>query len=155
VSVPLVLQVLGWVTVVWLVTIYLLIGRGRLPHGGAAARIAGGAAAASVIAASLAANLWPVAALGLLWLRIEVFAHRHPTGQDQVPLKPPDTRPATAGAWAGLRRFGPRALDVLFKVEIAAVIVAALILFGFWAEQQRATFDHRTNTKLCDLMGGC
>jgi hypothetical protein len=75
-SVAVMLQALGWVSVLWLVTIHLLIQRGRLAQTGRAYRIAGCAAAASVVAASAAEEIWPVAVLGLLWLRIEVFGHR-------------------------------------------------------------------------------
>jgi len=76
-SVAVVLQALGWVSVLWLVTVHLLIQRGRLAQSGKAYRIAGCAAAASVVAAGAAEEIWPVAVLGLLWLRIEVFGHRH------------------------------------------------------------------------------
>jgi hypothetical protein len=77
VSVAVILQALGWVSVVGLVTVHLLIQRGRLRSDGPAYRIAGCAAAACVVAASAAEQLWPVAVLGLLWLRIEVFGHRN------------------------------------------------------------------------------
>lgn len=77
-SASLILQTLGWVPVAWLVTTHLLVERGRLARDGVALRLAGCAAAAVVITAAALANMWPVAALGLLWLRTEVFAHRHP-----------------------------------------------------------------------------
>ena len=77
-SATLILETLGWVPVAWLVAVLLLVDRGRLPRDGLALRIAGCAAAAVVVAAAAVANMWPVAALGLLWLRTEVFAHRHP-----------------------------------------------------------------------------
>jgi hypothetical protein len=37
-----------------------------------------------VIAASIQADMWPLAGLGLLWLRSEVFAHRHPIHEFQA-----------------------------------------------------------------------
>ena len=83
------MQALGWVSVVWLVTVHVLIQRGRLPRDGRAYRIAGCAAAASVVAASAAEFIWPVAVLGLLWLRIEVFGHRHHAPDRQVASRMP------------------------------------------------------------------
>jgi hypothetical protein len=83
-SASLFMQTLGWVPVVWLVTTHLLVERGKLPRDGVALRIAGCAAAAVVITAAVVADMWPVAALGLLWLRTEVFAHRHPIHEFQA-----------------------------------------------------------------------
>jgi hypothetical protein len=74
-SVHVAVQALEWLPVLGLVTVHVLIERGRLPRFGWAFRIAACAAAASVLAASLATGMWPVAALGLLWLRTEVFSH--------------------------------------------------------------------------------
>ena len=79
-----ILQTLGWVPVLWLVTVHLLVDRRRLPRDGWALRIAACAAAAVVIAASIQADMWPLAGLGLLWLRSEVFAHRHPIHEFQA-----------------------------------------------------------------------
>ncbi len=83
-SASLILQTLGWVPVVWLVTAHLLVERGHGSRDGANLRIAGCAAAVVVVAAAIVANMWPVAALGLLWLRTEVFAHRHPIHEFQA-----------------------------------------------------------------------
>jgi hypothetical protein len=83
VTVAVLLQALGWVCVVWLVTVHLMIQRGRLPRAGRAYRVAGCAAAVSVVLASAVEEIWPVAVLGLLWLRIEVFGHRHAEQEDQ------------------------------------------------------------------------
>jgi hypothetical protein len=92
-SVAMILQALGWVSVVCLVVVHVLIQHGRLPRDGWAYRIAGCAAAGSVVAASAAEAIWPVAVLGLLWLRIEVFGHRHhvpePSVHAQVPARVP------------------------------------------------------------------
>jgi hypothetical protein len=88
-SVAVILQALGWVSAVGLVTVHLMIKRGRLRSDGRAYRIAGCAAAASVVAASVSAGIWPVAVLGLLWLRIEVFGHRHHVPENQFPALGP------------------------------------------------------------------
>jgi hypothetical protein len=76
-SFAVVLQALGWVSVVWLVVVHAMVQRGRLPRDGRAYRIAGCAAATSVVAAGVAEEIWPVAVLGVLWLRTEIFGHRH------------------------------------------------------------------------------
>ncbi len=83
-SVAVVLQALGWVSVVWLVVVHALVQRGRLPRDGMAYRIAGCVAAGSVVTASVVAEIWPVVVLGLLWLRIEVFGHRHHVADDRT-----------------------------------------------------------------------
>jgi hypothetical protein len=220
-SVPVVEQALEWLPVLWLVTVHLLIERGRLPRGGWAFRIAAGTAAASVLAASLATGMWPVAALGLLWLRTEVFRHPHATESDlaapdlaesdlaesdlaapdlaapdlaapekthrhqaqpdrphEIRIQPdwapgpsprasagraaaaPSARTAQrrrprSGFTAGLFRYGPPAMAWLFKIEIVVVIIVLLVLFGSWSGQQRHSFNHRANTTLCGLLGGC
>lgn len=90
-SVAVMLQVLGWVSVAWMVTVHLLV-QYRLSPDGMAYRIAGCAAAASVLAVSVAEAVWPVAVLGLLWLRTELFGH-----WDHVPERltaPPVPSPA-------------------------------------------------------------
>lgn len=71
----LLLQTLGWISVVWLIAVDVLTRRGMLPPGGRGYRIAGCAAALCVVAASVSERIWPVAVLGLLWLRTEVFRH--------------------------------------------------------------------------------
>lgn len=210
-SVAIMLQALGWVSVLWLVTVHLLIQRGRLRQNGKAYRIAGCAAAASVVAASAAEELWPVAVLGLLWLRIEVFGHRnhvpecrpeaaaldvlgadpdfggpHLAGRDPVPepesmptllvgaLTQGNQRPTVApGAKDSAHpqrhshaphiplphiphpHLAPRVVDRVFKVEMGIVIVIALVFFGIWAEQQRASFAQNTNYVVCNWIEGC
>jgi hypothetical protein len=220
-SIHVVVQALEWLPVLWLVTVHLLIERGRLPCGGWAFRIAAGSAAASLLVASLATGTWQMAALGLLWLRTEVFAHSHPTEQGAADRHPAHraraeladtgpagtertgTGPARPGQvkdrpdrpheiriqqdWAprpnrpnrphpdsaatptsgpaqrrqrsaftnGLFRFGPPAMAWLFKIEIVVVIIVALVLFAGWSAEQRSSFNHRANTTLCGLMGGC
>lgn len=77
-SYSLTLETLGWIPVVWLVTTQLFVERGRLPRDGVALRLAACGAALVVVTVAALAGLWPVAALGLLWLRTEVFAHQHP-----------------------------------------------------------------------------
>lgn len=98
-SVAVMLQALGWVSVVGLVAVHLLIQHGRLRPDGPAYRIAGCGAASCVVAASAAERIWPVAVLGLLWLRIEVFGHRHHVpapGATPEPAGGPASSPAPA-----------------------------------------------------------
>jgi hypothetical protein len=213
-SVAVMLQAWGWVSVVWLVTVLLLIGRGRLPAHGRAYQLAGSVAAASVIAASAAEKIWPVAVLGLLWLRVEVFGHRHraeparahdghlergarpdahPEGHPdarssrRVPAAPmPDflvgaldrgSRPGASGHHSSPEphpsaphsshslsaphphlphpHLGRRAVDRVFKVEMGIVIVIAVVLFGIWAEQNRANFSSNTDYVVCNWIDGC
>jgi hypothetical protein len=87
-SVTTVVQALGWIPVVWLLATHLLHDRGRLPDHATALRIAGFAAAATVVAGAVATSMWPLAALGVLWLRSEVFAHRH--RREHVPVEAGD-----------------------------------------------------------------
>jgi hypothetical protein len=99
-----ILITLGWVPVLWLVIAQFLVDRRRLPRDGAGLRVAGCAAAIVVVTAGVFTQMWPVAALGLLWLRTEVFAHRHPIHEfqayreqarrDAAP-KPTGTKPTT------------------------------------------------------------
>jgi hypothetical protein len=196
-SIHVIVQALEWLPVLWLVTVHLLVERGRLPCGGWAFRIAAGSAAASLLVASLATGMWQMAALGLLWLRTEVFAHSHPSQQASTgparpgqvrdrpdrpheiriqrdwaprPNRPPNrphsdsaatpaSRPAQrrqrSAFTNGLFRFGPPAMAWLFKIEIVVVIIVALVLFAGWSAEQRSSFNHRANTTLCGLMGGC
>ena len=104
VDVDVMLQALGWVSVVWLVTVEVLIRQGRMTAYGPGFRVAGCAAAASVLAASVSERIWPVAVLGLLWLRTEVFGHRR--GQQDSPA----ARPARVYEHAAVfvPGFGPR-----------------------------------------------
>ena len=243
-----ILQTLGWVPVLWLVTIHLLVDRQRLPRDGWALRIAACAAAGVVVTASIEADMWPLAGLGLLWLRSEVFAHRHPIHEfqayreqarrnresEQTPAEPasiaadpgpepadpveapapirvlattpalaperaperapepapttvsPPPRPAglvipqwqpphssrhvtshTLAREAGRRtaykaehpppkpRVGPRMVNAIFKIEVMIVLIAILAVFGSWAESHRSVFNHKANTSVCKMMGGC
>src|SRR5690242_3566842 len=143
-SVTVVLQALGWVSVVWLVVVYAMVQRGRLPGDGRAYRIAGSAAAASVVAASVAEEIWPVAVLGLLWLRTEVFGHRHHLPHDQAAPGAPDQPPARmpellVGALArGVHQvphphphlphphLARRTVDWVFRVEMGIVITVVV-----------------------------
>jgi hypothetical protein len=171
------LQALGWIPAFWLVAVELLIARHKLPRDGAALRIAGCAGAASVLVTGAALSWWPLAVLGLLWLRAEVLALTHSTRQEQGLDSPP--APAFQGLaeqaaetadppgpgresvlrrpWSGLRaglaRFGPPALAILFKIEMLAVIVTAVVLFGIWSAHQRATFNQKADTSVCGLLG--
>ena len=83
-SAHVILQTLGWIPVLWLLAVQVLVDRQRLPRDGVALRIAACAGAAVVIAVSIEENIWPLAGLGLLWLRTEVFAHRHPIHEFQA-----------------------------------------------------------------------
>jgi hypothetical protein len=139
-----VLQAAGWLAAVWLVTVQVLVARGRLAPGTTAVRTAGGAAAVVVVAACAAASLWPVAVLGLLWLRSEVFGHRHPA---TVPLFTPQHGPRV--------HLGRHAVDVIFKIEIALVVVVAAVMFVTWAMENGVAFHNRTDRTLCELVDGC
>lgn len=183
-SVAVMLQALGWVAVVWLVGVHVLIQHGRLPHAGRAYRIAGCAAALAVVAASAAEEIWPVAVLGLLWLRIEVFGHRHVP--DCLPEYRHDTRdpaemPALLVHTLGREEpgrgpsaqahpshlphlhlphvphphLGRRGVDLVFKVEMAVIIVIAVVFFVIWAEQQRDSFTSNTDYVVCNWIEGC
>jgi hypothetical protein len=201
-SVAVILQALGWVSVVGLVTVHLLIQKGRLPADGTAYRIAGCVASTSVVAAAAAEKIWPVAVLGLLWLRIEVFGHRHhvpePLIHAQVPARvqartpgqiPAQAQPAMPallhGALARRQQppsapvptanaphphaphlhlphphlphphIAPKTVDRVFKIEMGVVIIIALVLFGFWAEQQRDSFTRDTDYVVCNWIEGC
>jgi hypothetical protein len=171
-SVPVVLQALGWLPVVWLGTVHVLVERGRLPRGGRAFRISAGVAAACVVLAGVDEGMWPVAALGLLWLRSEVFGHPRlsiaaapplpasPSGPipaaralpDPTPQRRPHHRSALT---TGFIRMVPLALAWLFKIEIVVAILVLLLLFGRWSANQRVDFNHKANRTLCILMGGC
>jgi hypothetical protein len=183
VSVAVMLQALGWVCVVWLMAVHLMIQHGRLPQGGTAYRIAGCAAALSVVLASAVEEIWPVAVLGLLWLRIEVFGHRHAglregdesPGPARMPLflagaltrgeKHPPVRsghpspPNRAGPAQPHHlphpHLGPRAVDRVFKFEMAVIIVIALVLFVLWAQQQRDSVGRDANYTVCNWIQGC
>jgi hypothetical protein len=112
VDVDVLLQALGWVTIIGLVTVEMLIRRGRAAAFGPAFRWAGCAAAASVVAASLAERIWPVAVLGLLWLRTEVFGHRR--GEARAGRSAP--RPEHSAVF--VPGFGPR--EVPRRVPVGA-----------------------------------
>jgi hypothetical protein len=49
----------------------------------------------------------------------------------------------------------PKTVDRVFKIEMGIVIIIALVLFGFWAEQQRDSFTRDTDTVLCNWIDGC
>ncbi len=89
-SLSVVVQGLGWVSVVWLIAVHMLIHQGRLHRGGMAPRVAGAVAALVIVVASLLTELWPVFVLGLLWLRSELW-HRHSPDEAWFPL--PDEHP--------------------------------------------------------------
>jgi hypothetical protein len=153
-SVAVILQALGWVSVVGLVTVHLLIQKGRLPADGTAYRIAGCVASASVVAAAAAEKIWPVAVLGLLWLRIEVFGHPARLSPGPAPdLLPHPHLPHLPHPHLPNPR--PRTVDRIFKAEMAVVIAIAVVLFGVWAEQQRTSFRQETDQVVCNWIEGC
>jgi len=172
-SISAILRALGWIPVVWLLGVHLLVERGRLPRDGAAFRLAGCAAAGLVITAGVMFAMWPVAALGLLWLRTEVFAHRHSLELDEARRErfrregpqPRLVRPAAGqvgtisqrieSATRRRPRFGPRAVNAVFKIEVMIAAIIALVAFSAWAQHQKASFDQNANTTLCRLRGGC
>ena len=177
-SVAVMLQAWGWVSVIWLVAVHLLIRRGRLPQHGRAYQVAGSVAATSVIAASAAEDLWPVAVLGLLWLRVEVFGHRRPHDSREHPAVPmpeflvgaldrgrhvspgsagpdPEHHPHHLPHHLPHPHLSARVVDRVFKVEMGIVIVIAVVLFGIWAQQNRATFTTRSNYVVCNWINGC
>jgi hypothetical protein len=43
----------------------------------------------------------------------------------------------------------------IFKAEMAVVIAIAVVLFGVWAEQQRASFRQETDQVVCNWIEGC
>ena len=45
--------------------------------------------------------------------------------------------------------------DLILKVEIIAVVVIALVLFGIWAEGQRREFVRTTNQNVCEMAYNC
>lgn len=85
-----VVQVVGWVAVVWLIAVHLLIQQGRMHRGGTVPRLAGVLAALVIAVAGLLAEIWPVFVLGLLWLRSELW-HRHSPDDSWFP--PPEEHP--------------------------------------------------------------
>jgi hypothetical protein len=93
-SVTTTVQALGWIPVVWLLVVHLLHDRDKLPDHARPLRVAGFFAAATVVAGAVATQMWPLAALGVLWLRSEVFAHRH-----HAPAPDPDDASAPEIHW--------------------------------------------------------
>ncbi|GLY31769.1 hypothetical protein [Kineosporia sp. NBRC 101731] len=255
-SVADIIRAFGWIPVAWLLTVHLLIRFGRAPRHGSAIRIAGWVAALTIMAAALATRMWPIAALGLLFMRTELLGHRHADEReahrvqdlldrfrrheeekrhpvpgartpldnihalhDQEEVLPdvhihhggsgltpasarhpeytvpgvtaasaatlrarthdktdPDFVPATVGLRephhethhpshhpsqtahpATMRAIGSakRFTDLLLKVEIIAVVVVALVLFGIWAEGQRREFTRNSDSTICKLSYSC
>ncbi|GLY18338.1 hypothetical protein LWF15_23580 [Kineosporia rhizophila] len=238
-SVAEIIQAFGWIPVCWLLAVHILIRLGRLPRYGAAVRVAGYVAALTIVAAAVSTRMWPIAVLGLLFMRTELLGHRHADERDDNRLmtmferfrrSAPDTggepgvprarRPLHEGeelvddvrihhgsgtpahlpgrtaasaatlrartvppshakddpdfvpASVGLRephhdhqeenRSGMRFLssakhftDLVLKVEIIAVVVVALVLFGVWAEGQRREFTRTTNSNVCEMSFSC
>lgn len=144
----------AWVAVAWLVVAHVLVERGRVHHDGPAFRAATCAAAAALIAVCVAADLLPAAALGLLWLRTEVFPHRDaPHGvtdgaQARAVSLIERARVAVARVWRP-------ALRVALRIEVVILVVVALVLIGGWVRTQNATFDRNSNDTLCRLLHGC
>jgi hypothetical protein len=166
-SLALVVQALGWLSVVGLVVVHLLIQRGELPADGLGYRVAGCLAAGSVVVAAAIAELWPVAVLGLLWLRIGVFGHPVDAGP---PVRPPQLASAELQPHAQLPHAQlphahlphphlphprPRTVNRIFKAEMTVVILIALVLFGVWSQQQHAKFERKTNRIVCSWIDGC
>ncbi len=222
-----IIQAFGWIPVCGLLTVHVLIYLGRLPRHGLAIRVAGYVAALTIVAAALSTRMWPIAVLGLLFMRTELLGHRHaeersayqgarripgarrpePEGEellDDVRIHhgsdvigvaharhpeytvpgmtaatattlrarthdktDPDFVPASTGLReghhehhepAGTMRFLSSAkhfTDVLLKLEIIAVVVIALVLFGVWAEGQRRDFTRNSDQNVCQMSYSC
>lgn len=222
-----IIQAFGWIPVCGLLTVHVLIYLGRLPRHGMAIRVAGYVAALTIVAAALSTRMWPIAVLGLLFMRTELLGHRHheeravhqgsqripaarqgePDGEevlDDVRIHhgadgigvahtrhPEYTVPGMTAATAttlrarthdksdpdfvpasvGLREAHheqpqhPEAMrilssakhftDVLLKLEIIAVVVIALVLFGVWAEGQRRDFTRNSDQNICKMSYSC
>jgi hypothetical protein len=141
-----IVQIACWVAVSALMVVHVLVERGRLSRGGAALRLAGGAAAGCIIAAAVVTRFWPIAALGLLWLRTEVFAHRH------GPVAESQHRWAAFAHAAG--RLVQPALKILLRIEIVVVVTVVLVLLGQWAARNGTTFNGKSDRVLCGLLRG-
>jgi hypothetical protein len=141
-----IVQVACSVAVVALTVVHVLVERGRLSRGGAALRLAGGSAAVCIMAAAIVTRFWPIAALGLLWLRTEVFAHRH------GPIAESQHRWAAFAHSAG--RLVQPALKILLRIEIVVVAVVVLVLLGQWALRNGHEFNGKADRTLCGLMRG-
>jgi hypothetical protein len=144
VTVEIIIHLVCWAAVVALVVVHLLVERERLPRGGAAFRLAGAAAAASIVAAAVMTRFWPIAALGLLWLRTEVFAHRDEPGAE--PSHPWVSLAHTVG------RIAQPALAILLRIEIVVMIIVALVLAGQWAKRNGAEFNSKSDRVLCGIL---
>ncbi len=59
--------------------------------------------------------------------------------------------PKTGGFLSGAKHV----TDLVLKVEIIAVVVVAVVLFGVWAEGQRREFVRTTNYNVCEMSFGC
>ena len=239
-SVAEIIQAFGWSPVCWLLAVHILIRLGRLPRYGTAVRVAGYVAALTIVAAAVSTRMWPIAVLGLLFMRTELLGHRHaderednrllamferfrrsgpdtrgepgvprtrwPLHEDEEviddvrihhgsgtparlasrtaasaatlsartrPLPPshskedPDFVPASVGLRephhheddkpSGMRFLSSAKhfTDLVLKVEIIAVVVVALVLFGVWAEGQRREFTRTTNSNVCEMSFSC
>ncbi|GAB3268333.1 hypothetical protein [Kineosporia babensis] len=230
-SVAEIIQAFGWIPVCWLLAVHILIRMGRLPRYGRAVRMAGYLAALTIVAAAVTTRMWPIAVLGLLFMRTELLGHRHaeespekaepervPTARrplhdddellddvrihhgggggarllpgrtaasaamlnartEPVHLGHDKSDPDFVPASVGLRDLHhddhpphPRdpqerdhpilqgakhVTDIVLKVEIVAVVVIALVLFGVWAEGQRRDFVRNTNYNVCEMSSSC
>jgi hypothetical protein len=227
-----IIQAFGWIPVCGLLTVHVLIYLGRLPRHGTAIRVAGYVAALTIVAAAVSTRMWPIAVLGLLFMRTELLGHRHHEertahqGAQRIPAarrapgdggdkevlddvrihhgsdvigvahsrhpeytvpgmtaasattlrarthakNDPEFVPASVGLReghheheaqpepAGTMRFLMSAkhfTDVLLKLEIIAVVVIALVLFGVWAEGQRRDFTRNSDSNVCQMSYSC
>jgi hypothetical protein len=225
-----IIQAFGWIPVCGLLTVHVLIYLGRLPRHGTAIRVAGYVAALTIVAAALSTRMWPIAVLGLLFMRTELLGHRHseeraahqsaqriPAARPPEPERgevmddvrihhgsdgigsahsrhpeytvpgmtaasattlrarthdktDPDFVPASVGLREGHHEHPdhhehPEAMrilssakhftDVLLKLEIIAVVVIALVLFGVWAEGQRRDFTRNSDSNVCQMSYSC
>jgi len=241
-----IIQAFGWIPVCWLLAVHILIRLGRMPRHGTGVRVAGYVAALTIAAAAVTTRMWPIAVLGLLFMRTELLGHRHhhereahrmqtmidrfrrhpdlnpgpvpaprhaqpadeggtevrihhgPSGvgpgrgrhpEYTVPgmtaatattlrartheKNDPDFVPAAVGlreghahpeahhetdpAGSGMRFLSSAKhfTDVVLKLEIIAVVVIALVLFGVWAEGQRRDFTQKSDRNVCQLSYSC
>jgi hypothetical protein len=136
-----VVQALAWLAAFWLAGMHLLVQRGRFPAEGRAIRAAAAAAAGSLIAAAVLTRFWPLVALGLIWLRIEVFRHG-----DRAETHPP------SHLWARLWDLFQKAMAWLLKIEILAIVLIILFVLGQRVRDVGIDFDRRSDGTLCHLL---
>jgi hypothetical protein len=139
VSTEILVQAVGWGAAAWLLVDQIRLRRGRPP--GAGHRAAEAAAAATVIAFAVLDGLWPVAAIGLLWLRAAVFRHVAFHAHLPAPHLPhPDARQQ----------------NLILRIELVVVVVAIAIMLSGWVAEQLDLFNRRADSTLCRLMeDGC